>query len=257
MRKSLISLAALAAMPVVAASAADMAVKAPPPAPAPYAPYNWTGVYGGVEVGGGWATTQFTVVNTFTSFTPSFPAGFVSNPIDMSGFLGGFYGGYNYQINQFVIGVDGDYTWAALHGTGLDVSSVDGDIGHHNEQINWIATATGRLGYAWDNWLLFAKGGWAWAGFSANSQVVSGTTGAVLSTDYASDDRDGWTVGGGVEWGFSQHVSFKLEYDYVGFETANFNVASSHIVAPVVSGLFARSATSNLNMVKGGLDFRY
>jgi len=255
--KTLISASVFATAIIIGSTAyaADMAVKAPPPAPAPYAAYNWTGIYGGVEVGGGWATSTTTIVNTFTSFTPAFPAG-SSFTTDYSGFLGGLYGGYNYQINQFVVGVDGDYTWGTLNGS-LTKVATDGDVANHTDHIDWIATATGRFGYAWDNWLLFAKGGWAWAGFDGNNQVISGTTGASLAYDYASETRDGWTVGGGVEWGFSQHASFKLEYDYVGFETANFNVTSNHFVAPVVSGQFARSATSNLNMVKGGLDFRY
>jgi hypothetical protein len=55
-----------------------------------------------------------------------FPPGTVDKPIDYSGFLGGFYGGYNYQINQFVRCI------------------VNGDVAHHNDVINWIATATGR-----------------------------------------------------------------------------------------------------------------
>jgi outer membrane immunogenic protein len=237
------------------AFAADL-TKAPAPAPVPYAAYNWTGFYGGLEIGGGWATSQETVVTSFTSFTPSFPPGTVLNSIDYSGVLGGIYGGYNYQINQFVVGIDGDYTWADLTGTGTDVAK-DGDIANHNDLIDWIATVTGRLGYAYDNLLFFAKGGWAWAGFSGSTNVVSGTTGAVLTIDqHGNDTHDGWTAGGGIEWAFSQHVSFKVEYDYVKFDTANFNVASDSI-SHSVSGIFARSETSSLNMVKGGIALRY
>jgi outer membrane immunogenic protein len=79
---------------------------------------------------------------------------------------------------------------------------------------------TGRLGYA-DNWLFFAKGGWAWAAFegSTNTTTPTGATVALLTSE---ETRDGWTVRGGIEWGVSQHVSVKLEYDYVKFQKRQF-----------------------------------
>ena len=171
MHKALISVAVLAAMPIATASAADIATRAPPPAPVPYAVYNWTGFYVGGEIGWAWSTSQLTVLS---NFSPSaFPPGTVDNPLDESGVIGGFYGGYNYQINQFVVGIDGDFTWSSVDGTGTDVSHVNGDIAHHQGFINWIATVTGRLGYAWDNWLLFAKGGGAWEEFHGSTGTVT------------------------------------------------------------------------------------
>jgi len=98
-----------------------MAVKAPSPAPPPYVP-NWTGFYVGGEFGAGWAKSQATVV---TNSGVGFPPGTVESQIDYFGGLGVIYGGYNYQINQFLIGIDGDYTWAAVHGTGTDVSLIN------------------------------------------------------------------------------------------------------------------------------------
>src|SRR5215469_6059367 len=101
------------------AFAADIAVKAPSPAPAPYVPYSWTGFYVGGEFGAGWGNSQTTVV---TNSGVAFPPGTVEKTIDYFGGLGGVYGGYNYQINQFLIGIDGDYTWAAVHGSATNVS---------------------------------------------------------------------------------------------------------------------------------------
>jgi outer membrane immunogenic protein len=113
---------------------------------------------------------------------------------------------------------------------------------------------TGRLGYAWDKWLFFAKGGWAWAGFSGSTITLT-AAGAVASTTVSQEDRNGWTVGGGLEYAVSQNVIFKLGGDYVKFDTANFNV--SKISTPALSGVFARSATSNLAMFKGGLEYKF
>jgi outer membrane immunogenic protein len=253
MRKLLILLAAFAAFPVAAASAADMApmpFKAPP-APVPYT-YNWTGIYLGGEAGGAWATSQATDITG----GPSFPAGTVDNPINYSGILGGVYGGANYQFNQIVVGIDGDYAWTSLQGTGSDISTVNAHIDDHADNINSIATVTGRLGYAINNWLLFAKGGWAWAGFSGNSTEynAAGTTELIVGS--ASSTRDGWTVGGGVEYGLAPHITAKLEYDYVDFATANFSSTDVTIATGAVN-TYQRSATSSLNMVKLGVAYKF
>jgi outer membrane immunogenic protein len=259
MRKSLlVSLAALAAMPVTAASAADIATKAPLAAPPPYVAYGWTGFYVGIEAGGGWARSTATVVTTPGT---SFPPGFQGTPVDYSGALGGFYGGYNYQFNQFLIGVDGDYTWAALNGTATDFGvAAPFDVSHHNDEINWVATVTGRVGYVfWDKWLVFAKGGWAWAGFSGSTTSTNPAGTINVSSTTSEETRDGWTVGGGFEYGFTEHWSVKLEGDYVKFNTANFNV-TTRVLAGANGGLvgqFGRSATSDLAMFKGGLEYRF
>jgi outer membrane immunogenic protein len=253
--KTLISASIFAIGIIIGSSAyaADMAVKAPPAAPAPYVAYNWTGFYVGGEFGVGWGSSTATVV-TAPAIT-GFPVGSMSTG-DRRGALGGIYGGYNYQINQFLVGIDGDYTWADLTGDHTEVSPVNGDIAQHHDLVDWVATATGRVGYAWDNWLLFAKGGWAWAGFSSSTDV-SNSAGELGGISLSQETRDGWTVGGGFEYGFTQHLSFKVEYDYVKFETANFSDNSMDIAHPDLSGSYARSATSNLNMVKVGLGLRY
>jgi len=125
------------------AYAADMAVKGP--APAPYVLYNWTGFYAGIEAGGGWGTEQVTDITA----TSSAPAGFVNNSIDMKGVLGGFYYGYNYQFNnQWLVGIDGDFSWSTIDGSSTDIGPLDGDTLNHNEDIEWITTVTGRLGYS-------------------------------------------------------------------------------------------------------------
>jgi len=250
MRLLTVSLSLLALMPVATASAADLPMKAPPMPAA--AVYNWTGFYVGGEFGGGWATEQVTVVTNNPG--AAFPPGTVLNPVHDNGPLGGAYAGYNYQISQFVVGIDGDYTWANLTGHATDISVVNGDIASESNSIGWIATVTGRIGYAVNNVLLFAKGGGAWAGFSATS-VTNTPGGAFVARTTSSETRNGWTVGGGVEWGFAPHWSAKLEYDYVKFATANFSINEINAAGVVSSPL--RSATSSLSMVKAGIAYRF
>jgi outer membrane immunogenic protein len=253
MRKYLFLLASCAALQATSASAADMPVKAPDAPYAPYASYSWTGFYAGAEFGGGWATQQI----THTTGGTAFPAGTVDGSFNQTGALGGLYGGYNYQINQFVLGIDGDYTWADLNGSETNVSTVNGAIGHDNSNVKWIATATGRLGVVASNsWLLFVKGGGAWAGWSGSSTLNNAAGTVLVNTGSASSTRNGWTVGGGVEYALNVHASFKLEYDYIGFSTTSFQDTIVTAATGAVTSE-SRSATASMSMVKAGLAYKF
>jgi outer membrane immunogenic protein len=224
-----------------------MPLKTPPQAPGPA--FSWTGLYLGGEIGGGWATTQTTHVDG----NAAFPAGWVNHPVHESGFLGGAYAGYNYQIGQYVVGIDGDYTGADLRGTGTDVGPT-GFVNTDHDRFNWIATVTGRIGYAVNSWLLYGKGGWAWSGYHSDANTF--LAGANVNNGAVSYTRDGWTLGLGTEYAFASHWSARLEYDYVGFRTQNFRVTDVAVAGGAVTTP-ARSATGNLNMLKGGIAYRF
>ena len=106
-----IALAAGTVACVCSAQAADLP-RAPAPAPmAPvaYAPpvYNWTGFYIGGHLGGGFANSSWN--DPFSGGTDTFNKG---------GFLGGGQIGYNAQFNWLVFGVEGDFSWTGLKGSG-------------------------------------------------------------------------------------------------------------------------------------------
>jgi outer membrane immunogenic protein len=270
MRKALLALPIFAAIPITAASAADMAAKSAPAAPPPYQVYSWTGFYVGLEGGGGWANSQSTVVTSFSA-TANNPPGTVFPSNDYSGALGGFYGGYNYQFSpasgwgSWVVGIDGDWTWAGLTASDSVVAVLPPhDIAFRNDKIDWVATVTGRVGYAVDKWLFFGKGGWAWAQFSGSTtdQTFVGGTPVAFSTSQGT--RDGWTAGGGLEYAVTPNIIFKLEGDYVKFNTANFNInetifpnANNPALLHGFVGPFGRSATSDLTMFKGGVEYKF
>jgi outer membrane immunogenic protein len=250
MRAVFRALAAIAAIPVSSAFAADMPLKAPP---IPYSSYNWTGFYAGAEAGGAWATTQVTEI----SGGASFPAGSIYDPTNINGGLGGLYAGYNYQINHIILGIDGDYTWADVQGNSRDVSPARAaHILLTTVDLNWIATVTGRVGYAMNNWLLFVKGGGAWAGWISNGTQCDATCTTELALESSSETRNGWTAGGGLEYGLAPHITAKLEYDYVGFATSNFTTTVANIATGNIT-THQRSATSSLSMLKLGLAYKF
>lgn len=215
MKKTVFGLVAVSALITGPAMAADlrMPVKAPP---APIAQvFSWTGFYIGGEVGWGESRTD-TVRNVGNN---NFPAGFTGT-FDQSGVLGGGVLGANYQINQFVLGVEGDWQASGIKGHASIASPlIAGHVTEENREINWVATVTGRVGLAWDRWLLYAKGGAAWRRVNESAtNTTFNTAGAVLSSNSVNPEtQNGYVIGGGLEWAFTDLVSMKLEGDWYNF----------------------------------------
>jgi len=105
-------------------------------------------------VGGGWGEKRVSA----SALAPG-----ISATGDTSGFLGGGQIGCNLQIGgNWVIGVEGEASAANIEG---DITqTVLGITGTAHAQTDWLASATGRIGWSWDRWLIYAKGGAAWGG---------------------------------------------------------------------------------------------
>ena len=88
---------------------------------------------------------------------------------------------------------------------------------------------TGRLGWTWDRWMLYAKGGAAWAGDKYSADIPRFDEHIL-----ASQTRAGWTVGGGVEWAFWQNWSAKVEYDFYDFGTRDVSFTGTIFGVPEV-----------------------
>jgi outer membrane immunogenic protein len=220
----------------------------------PVPAFSWTGFYIGAHGGGGWATDKVTNVTG----TAEFPAGFVHSTNKPSGVLAGGYVGFNYQLSQWlVVGIDGDGSWTNISGNSTDASrAVAGVNANTTTQINWLATASGRVGIAVDTWLFFAKGGGAFAELETNTAVVN-AAGVTISNIVSSDTRIGWMAGAGIEWAFAPNWLVKAEYNYIDFSANNYD-ATSTLVAPLntVTPL-TRHATTILNVGKAGVAYKF
>jgi len=110
--------------------------------------------------------------------------------------------------------------------TGRGDRSVTGFSGTSTARLKDFALLTGRMGWAADNWLFYAKGGVA-LGRSSSSSVGVLANGTLFETGSSSTDRSGWIVGAGVEWGFAPGWSAKIEYEH--FDFGSTNVGVNHI----------------------------
>ena len=93
-----------------------------------------------------------------------------------------------------------------------------------NASEHALATATGRLGYAWDRVLLYAKGGGAWV--AGNSPTISVGGAPATFASVGNTNGFGYTAGFGLEWAFANNWSVRAEYDYIGLPNQTDTVAA-------------------------------
>ncbi len=247
-RLLLTTVSALALISARPGLAADLPTRMPvKAAPAPARVFSWTGCYVGGHVGWGWGRKTF--ADTPDGFLLSTLSGSISSvDVDTNGFLGGGQVGCDYQFaTNWVVGVEGQLSWADISGSAaFPNDSVE--LSTFHAKTDWLASATARLGYAWDpRWLVYAKGGAAWA---HDKYTVD-----YLGTWAASETRSGWTVGGGLEWAFADNWSAKLEYQFYDFGTKDLAFFSSDFVGGPTTSV--ESVKQQIHTVKLGLNYRF
>lgn len=218
------------------ATAADLAVE-PVYKAAVVAPpvYNWTGIYVGAHAGGGWGDKEWVFIGTGQS---------TSHNVD--GWLAGLQAGFNWQIGRIVLGIEGQYSWANLDGS----SPCPNPAFSCQTEVDWLATVAGRFGFAFNNWLLYGKAGWAGAGDDYIAVLIAGPA----ANDFlGSENRSGWMAGLGIEWGFWNNWSAKLEWNHMDFGTKL--VQFSNRANPANTDNFDNDQT--IDIVKFGINYRF
>ncbi len=232
---------------------------APAYTPPVYRPviYDWTGIYGGVNVGAG--VLDDVVTNTTT--TALLNAG-TQTKLSPFALVGGAQAGFNIEFAPFVIGAEGTFTWSNISGTQV-TPSLQPTISENSVSTpQWYATATGKAGFAANDFLFYAKGGAAWMGVHYTQNIAAG---GVQSAQTVVDTRTGFTVGGGVEWGLTESLSARLEYDFLDFGTKTYNFnnlgftpAGSPVGTPLTPiGAAPMSIKSVTQLITVGLNYRF
>jgi outer membrane immunogenic protein len=227
-----LTIAAAASAMVLAcgsATAADLRVRAPAaPAAALMAPiYDWSGFYIGLQGGYGWGDLEWTFVGPGT----------IADHRTRGGLFGGT-AGVNMQFGQWVFGIEGDYAWAGIKGTAVCPDPTF----DCRSKLESFGTVRGRLGIAWDAFMVYGTGGVAFG--DQNIRTVDLITGTVVGSNVFSL---GWTAGGGVEWGFAPGWSMKVEALYFDLGTDRYIVAGPDPVDARHHGV----------IVRGGINWRF
>jgi outer membrane immunogenic protein len=206
-----------------AATAADLAR----PEPVPYYPkapvfvpaYSWTGLYFGINGGGAFGSSSWDSTGSR----------------NISGGLVGATLGYNYQIGQAVLGVEGDIDWADINGSTNNACPLG-----CKTSDTWLSTVRGRLGYAADRFMPFITGGAAFGNVRAS----------VPGFAQAGSDRTGWTAGAGIEAALAANWTAKVEYLYVNLGSFNCGLNCG-------AGLTTDNVSFHANLLRAGVNYKF
>jgi outer membrane immunogenic protein len=220
MKRLLLATFAVVTLGAGAASAADIAVapayKAPPPRPACA---QFRGFYVGAHVGAIYYDHTWSDRDAWTSeLSDDLQRSNIRS--DKSGFIGGVAGGYNWQNNCTLFGLQADYGWTR---TTVNVLETDSDVGIDldsltvQSKLKGFGTLRARTGVVVDNLLLYVTGGLAYGTFDRTySQVDLNTPGT--ETFASRKSKWGWTAGFGTEWAIWGNWSIQSEVLYARFE---------------------------------------
>ena len=242
------------ALATSAALAADLPSRAPPPVYVPPAPiFTWTGIYVGGQIGYAWGSGNL----NYTGFDPILGAGVATSVgSSPSGVIGGAHVGYNYQINQWVVGLEGSVDGTSLSNTA--VAFFPDTTISASSTANIQGSIRGRIGVAWDRALIYATGGVAFGGFNTNYNV-SFFDGSFTSNSF-SNTRVGWTVGGGIDYAVTNNWSIFAEYRYTNWGTLSAPSLGAIAIAtdPNLAGFFYNgNRTLNQNQVQVGFSYKF
>jgi outer membrane immunogenic protein len=224
-----------------------------PPLPPPPV-FTWTGPYVGGQIGGAWGTGNLNAI----VFDPITRALFSASIGDTtSGVIGGAHVGYLYQIDQWVLGVEGSVDGTGLRNNAVAVFPVafGGSILTANTSLDILGTIRGKIGFAWDRVLIYGTGGVAFGGFSTDLSLV-GTAPFFIARANPGNNRVGWTAGGGLQYAITNNWSVFAEYRYTNLGSINLN--NGFVAAPLPGGgFFNGSRQIRFNQVQAGFSYRF
>jgi outer membrane immunogenic protein len=260
---------AIATILTTSAMAADLAVKAPP---IPPVVYDWTGFYIGLNLGYSWGRSSD--LSTLTNFPLGLPYFSNTDSSRMDGVVGGAQAGYNWQVTNWVLGIEQD-----LDGTGqrskrsftcptgvcTPATPLGGPLAlvvlvpgpavpfSMSQRLDWFSTIRGRVGYlVTPKVLLYGTGGFAF-GNVATSETVAGSPIGFTSTD----TRYGWTAGAGIEGIIAPNWTARLEYLYLDLGTTTGSFLTGVPANPV--GLLSSNFSSHItdNILRVGVNYTF
>lgn len=194
---------------------------------------DWKGFYIGLHAGYGWGEKYW--------FEKANPANLADH--EPSSLIGGLQGGYNFQFDQFLVGIEGEVALANMEDQ--SPSTLFPGYTKHSD-VNAVGTITGRAGFNFSGILPYVKVGFAWSDDEYTIKLNG------LDWASASESRTGWTVGAGVEYLISATWSVKLEYNY-------FNMGDENVTFTPNDGSPTEiwNVEQKFNIIKVGFNYQF
>ena len=248
MKKILLATVALAAL-AAPAGAADLAARPYTKAPAMVAAvYDWSGFYIGINGGGGWSHKCWdTTTPTIIVGGPVVPAGAEGCHNATGGTVGGQVG-YRWQSAAWVFGLEAQGNWADFSAS--NTSLLFGVPNANRTKVDAFGLFTGQVGYSWNQFLLYVKGGAAVT--SDKYYGFNNITGVVF--DSAKETRWGGVVGVGGEYSLTRNLSIALEYDHLFMGSRDISLYA--VAAPGALSRIDR-IRQDVDIVTARLNYRF
>ena len=219
--------------------------------------FSWSGFHVGVSGGFGFNEDdpRYSYLNVPPDVISLLPK---SADLDADGGLVGGTVGFDKQFGQVVLGIEGDLSWTgfgenAIHNVAGDPSIEFPPIKFRTDyQMDWLSTVRGRVGVAFDRWMLYGTAGVAFAKVSLDTTVTVGDPPMGQLTGAEDTTKSGWTAGGGGAVAITPHISLKAEALY--YDLGNVTVRSTDPRDDVV--LFTDQDVSGV-IARGGIDYRF
>jgi outer membrane immunogenic protein len=247
------SLFAAVVMTAGAASAADLGRPAPVYKAPPAQVFSWTGCYIGGNAGGIFNDSSATSNPTI----PGQPFGDNANSFsfDNADFTAGVVYGCNSQLTRnFVFGLDSDFNWSGIsestsfaHGASGGRPAYTGTL---SQDLDWFSTTRVRLGWAQDQWMIFAAGGLASGKIKSSYADIDAAGRTFTGSD--STWKYGWTIGGGLEYALSQNWFLRGEYMYIDLGKTNYQSLSN----TPASGTWLTEVDTKAHVARVALTYR-
>ena len=244
--------------------------------------YTWSGLYVGVHAGYGWGDFDFrNPAVTVAAPGTAFPGGALTaglpleRSFDGNSVIGGAQVGANAQWGNLVVGVEGDISWAGIEGSVRSTSgpfTIPGVPGAvttvegASADLEFLATVRGRLGFAFNNMLVYGTGGVAFGRVTSAGDVTASIGPQFLTlASTGQETHVGWTAGAGVEAMLTPNLSAKVEYLYadLGWEkhsgpgVVTGSPLAASLIPPGASAAASGDFKVEVQTVKVGLNFRF
>ncbi len=207
MRIMFLAAASLAAVTSFA-EAADLPFKAPPQ---PVAVSNWTAVYIGGYAGGTWANSHFCGFGGST-------VGEACNNLKISGFVGGGYVGFDYELpNRVVIGARLSAPFGSFSGNDSAALGFGPPGATITAKFNWALLANGTVGYDFGPWMPYVGAGIAIASTSATVSAP-----LFISSSATGQEQIGLNLLAGLKFAYTRNWAFGVQYNHIEFANTSY-----------------------------------
>jgi len=223
-------------------------------------PYDWTGLYVGGYAGGPFGSRAKAQDNGGGPFTAYNDGHGHTWRYDLSSsFIGDAQVGYNFQIPSIVLGLENEVGYISQTGSRADPVSPNGDTKSSTEVGRWFDVLGGRVGVAFDRWLVYAKGGGAFTHVSSkvvDSCITGSCGGGAVSTSGGESVVTG-AGGGGAEYAITNNSTYKLEYLFITVDSS-FNSSGPATAGGATGTTFNfKHNVNGIHTVKLGVNYKF